>query len=466
MALWTIDEVVSATNGAARNVRALSFSGVAIDSREIEKDTLFIAIKGDRLDGHDFVAQAVENGAGAAIVAADKAAELPEHLPLIVVSDPLQAMEELGRAARDRSVAKIIAVTGSVGKTSTKEAIRHVLEQAGKTHASIKSFNNHWGVPLMLARMPRDAEFGVFEVGMNHADEIRPLTKMIKPHIAVVTNVGPVHLESFKDVHGIAAAKAEIFEGLSADGVALLGSDHDYVPDLVTAAQNLGIKNIAQFGQKSQSAYVLKKAALNADGLSVVYDLQGAPMTAVIPQLGHHAALNGLCAAAIGELLGLSIEKIQSGLAAFSAPVGRGAISKHDLADGAITLIDESYNANPISMRAAIGILKSMPRTGKKIAVLGDMLELGPQSNRFHEELAGPIQDAEIDLVFAVGPEMDHLCKALDGKILCVHFTNRENVAAKLMDELAKSDIVMFKGSNGIGLGAVVSDIKAALRQH
>lgn len=465
MGLWTVEEVVAATNGEARNVRALSFCGVEIDSREIAKNTLFIAIKGDRLDGHDFVAQAVQSGAGAAIVARDKLAALPADLPLIIVDDPLRAMEDLGRTARLRTQAKIIAVTGSVGKTSTKEAIRHVLEKAGKTHASIRSFNNHWGVPLMLSRLPRDADFGVFEIGMNHADEIRPLVKMVRPHIAIVTNVGPVHLENFSDVHGIAAAKAEIFEGLDANGIALVGADHDYVTDLEQAAQRLGIQRLLRYGRAESSQCRLNKSVQGADGLSVELRLEKGALHAKIPQLGQHAALNGLCAATVAELLGVSSDKISAGLASFAAPVGRGAISEHPLKDGRITLIDESYNANPLSMRAALSIVKSLPSRGRKIAVLGDMLELGPQTSAFHVELAAPIKEAQIDMVLAVGREMAHLCSALEGDVAAIHFPNRENVAARLLDQLAPGDIVMFKGSNGIGLGAVVSDIKAALGQ-
>jgi UDP-N-acetylmuramoyl-tripeptide--D-alanyl-D-alanine ligase len=465
MSLWTLEEVVSATNAEARNVRALSFSGVAIDSREVEKDTLFIAIKGDRLDGHDFVAQAVASGAGAAIVSREKATELANDLPLVIVDEPLSAMEDLGRAARARTDAKIIAVTGSVGKTSTKEAIRHVLEKAGRTHASIRSFNNHWGVPLMLARMPRETQFGVFEVGMNHADEIRPLTKMIRPHIAVVTNVGPVHLENFADVHGIAAAKAEIFDGLEPGGMALVGADHDYVADLEKAAQAAGIQQFLRFGKNAASDYQLHNVTLEGRGLNVQLKLKNGDLNVKIPQLGQHAAANGLCAAAIAELLDIDAQTIAKGLENFQAPVGRGAITVHPVAGGTVTLIDESYNANPISMRAALAILKSMPKTGKKIAVLGDMLELGSKSAEFHAELSAPIRDAQIDKVFAVGTEMAHLCDALSDEVPTLHFTNRENVANKIIDGLANGDIVMFKGSNGIGLGAVVSDIKAALGQ-
>ena len=464
MSLWTLQEVLSATGGKAHNIEQAQFDNVSIDSRDLGENPLFFAIKGDRFDGHDFAAGAIENGAVAAVVAENQREKLDGLLPLIFVDDTLKAMEDLGKASRQRSNARIAAVTGSVGKTSTKEAIRCVLEAAGKAHASILSFNNHWGVPLMLARMPRDTEYAVFEIGMNHADEIRPLVKMVRPDVALVTNIGPAHIGNFDDIYGIVAAKAEIFEGLERGGVALIGADHDYVEELKAAAVKCGVAVVKTFGLNREIADgTVENIVQQPQGLKAQLFTGTQSLPIELPQFSDHAVANALAAAMVGELFEIDATAIAAGLAIFSAPEGRGELTEVAVSGGTAMVLDESYNANPVSMGAAFSLLARLPVKGRKIAVLGDMLELGGQSAKIHSELSGPLLASGAHEVILVGPEMAHLRDKIQGQIKTTYVPDTKKLDVMITESLAPGDLVMFKGSKGIGLSPVVANIKARL---
>jgi UDP-N-acetylmuramoyl-tripeptide--D-alanyl-D-alanine ligase len=460
MPLWTLNEIVAATGGKALACKLDAFGGVSIDSRDLSVGDLFVAIAGDRFDGHDFVEAAIKNGAGAALVGAIWAKKAPKDLPLIVVDDPLIGLEHLARAARARTDAKVVAVTGSVGKTSTKEAIRLVLEAAGHTHASIKSFNNHWGVPLMLARMPADTQYAVFEVGMNHANEIRPLVNMIRPHVAVVTNVGAAHLENFEDIFGIAAAKAEIFEALEPDGAAILGVDHEYVEPLRARALALGITNIVTFGRSAAADYRLENVSPTDLGMSGRVLSRKGVFDVLVPQFGIHALVNGGACFAVAGQLGVDLNQVATALRDFEAPPGRGNVVKLVIGTGDVVLLDESFNANPVSMRAALKILKNFPVSGRKVGVLGDMLELGETSGQLHIDLAQSVLDAGFEKLILVGPMMQGLAEVLAPKLEVAHYANAGNIADLLGEALAPGDVVMIKGSKGTKLSPVVEALR------
>ena len=412
--LYTVGEIIAATGGRAEGLTGDSVCSLSIDSREIAPEGLFVAIKGDRFDGHDFVPQALENGAVAALVSQEKAAGLGDRL--IIVPDALGGLVDLARAGRARSAAKIVAVTGSAGKTTTKEAIRAVLAAAGETHASIRSFNNHWGVPLMLARMPENAQFGVFEIGMNHAGEITPLVQLVRPHVAVVTTVAAAHLEFFPSVEAIAAAKAEIFLGLEPGGTAILNADHPYLPVLLEKAREAGVARIVTYGYAPDADWRIEAvemaesetvARVRHEGGATLADASGSRDVIWWPTR---------CAAFIvGELFGVERTSAIKALEAFGAPEGRGLTVKLGKGERPLLLIDESYNANGASMVAALDVFAGQRAPGgKKVLVLGDMLELGAESPALHRALKQSVIDAGADRLFLVGPNMAVLGETLD----------------------------------------------------
>lgn len=458
-ALHTIAEIVEATGGQVRDVSAEAVSSVSIDSREIAPGALFVAIKGGNFDGHDFVARAIEAGAAAALVSADRAESMP-GLPLIVVPDALEALEALGRYARQRSTARIVAVTGSVGKTSTKEAIRVVLEAAGRSHASIRSFNNHWGVPLMLARMPRDTEYAVFELGMNRPGEISTLTDMVRPHVAVITTIAPAHLEYFGTLDAIAEAKAEIFEGLEPGGVAIVGADNPQTNQLISAATRSGASVLTYGFDATASVRILDyvggasegRARLVGDGLDLA-------LSTAAP--GRHMLSNAAAAVLVARAIGIAPETAVKTLASHGAPEGRGAAIQLGDPTNPLALIDESYNANPTSMRAALEVFGQQHANGRKILVLGDMLELGEASGALHADLASDVVAAEPDLIFLVGRHMQALGAVLPPQLVAAQAQRADEIAPTLLSALAYGDSVMIKGSNGMKLGALVADIRS-----
>jgi UDP-N-acetylmuramoyl-tripeptide--D-alanyl-D-alanine ligase len=459
--LWMVDRMADAMRADRANVLPASVTGISIDSRTIAPGEAFFAIAGDRHDGHDFVTAALDRGAGLAVVAAEKRAALPAHARLLVVADVLEALRDLAQAARARSNAKIAAITGSVGKTSTKEALRLALRADGETHASSASFNNHWGVPLSLARMPETAHYGVFEIGMNHAGEITPLTQLVRPHVAVVTAVEPVHLEFFKGIAGIADAKAEIFLGVEPGGAAVINRDNPYFARLKRRATQAGIAHIVGFGEHARAQARLIKCVAQPDGSAVEADILGNRVAYRIGAPGRHLVLNSLAVLAITSLLGADLALGALALAQQTPAPGRGVRMPIEVQGGSALLIDESYNANPTSMRAALALLGDAPLgpRGRRIAVLGDMLELGSAGADLHRELASPIDAHAIDLVFCAGPLMAALWEALPANRRGAYAATAEDLEAEVAGALRAGDAIMVKGSLGSRMGPIVKSL-------
>jgi UDP-N-acetylmuramoyl-tripeptide--D-alanyl-D-alanine ligase len=458
-ALWTKDELLAAIEGEVVGTLPRAITGISIDTRTIAPGELFFAIKGERTDGHDYVEQAFAAGAGLAIVGRDFRGDAAG--PFIRVEDTLEALNALGRAGRDRSTARIIAVTGSVGKTGTKEMLRLMLGRLGATHASDKSYNNHWGVPLSLARLPRAAAYAVFEIGMNHSGEITPLTGMVRPHAAIITTVAPVHMAYFRDVEEIAEAKAEIFKGLEPGGTAILNRDNPYYLLLAERARQNGAGRIVGFSQSADSGAESRLLSLEASaaGSRIEADILGETVRYHLGAPGGHLAANSLAALTGVKALGGDVAQAAAALGEFDAPQGRGAQSLHRISDGSICLIDESYNANPASMAAAFGVLAAVGQ-GRRIAALGDMLELGGTSVDLHRGLAEPIAAARIDLVFSCGPDMRALHEALPEDRRGVWAPDSASLKAALFEALKAGDTIMIKGSLGSRMGLIVEALK------
>lgn len=440
MSLWTSDEAIAATGGTSTEWVA---NGVSIDTRTLEKGDLFVALN-DIRDGHDFVVQALENGAAAAMVS--RIPEGLERAPLLLVPDVLEGLEALGRAARNRA-AKVIAVTGSVGKTGTKEMLRTALTGQGRIHAAEKSYNNHWGVPLTLARIPKNTDFAIIEIGMNHPGEIGPLARMATPDVGVITNVAAVHMEAFHSVAEIATEKAAIFEGVLREGHAILNSDPETF-DILRDAANAAGANITTFG-------------IDADFRLIAVDISGgktkveaSPVSFTIGAEGRHFAMNALAVLAAIDAAGADVGQAAKALENWQVPAGRG--ERWNV--GNMTLIDDSYNANPTSVAAALDVLAH--GAGRRIAILGDMLELGTDEIAMHEDLATLEYMPEIDQVHCVGPLMKSLHAALP--------TDKRGTWAETSSELAKQmpillnddDTIMVKGSLGAKMAVVVDAIK------
>jgi UDP-N-acetylmuramoyl-tripeptide--D-alanyl-D-alanine ligase len=459
--LWSVDRMSDATQAERSGALPAAVTGISIDSRTIAPGEAFFAVAGERHDAHDFVATALDKGAGLAVVAAEKRTAFPADAPLLVVPDVLAGLRDLARAARARSAAKIVAVTGSVGKTSTKEALRLALRADGETHASAASFNNHWGVPLSLARMPETARYGVFEIGMNHAGEITPLTRLVRPHVAIVTAIAPVHLEFFDSVADIADAKAEIFLGVESDGVAVINRDNPYFARLKRRATQTGVARIVGFGEHARAQARLIKCVLQADTSTVEADILGERVAYRIGAPGRHLVLNSLAVLAVTSLLGADLALGAIALAQQTPAPGRGVRMSIQVQGGTALLIDESYNANPTSMRAALALLGDAPvgRRGRRIAVLGDMLELGPAGVDLHRELAAPIAAHAIDLVFCAGPLMAALWESLPASRRGGYAATAEDLEAEAAGALRAGDVVMVKGSLGSRMGPIVKSL-------
>lgn len=465
--LWTVAEIVKATGGRPEGISDGPISSISIDSRDIQPEALFVAIKGDTHDGHDFVGKALEAGAAAALVSeAYQAAHGGQNL--IVVPDPLEALRQLAVAARARSRAMIVAVTGSAGKTTTKEAIRTALSAAGQTHWSVKSFNNHWGVPLMLAGLPREAQFGVFEIGMNHAGEITPLVKLVRPHVAVITTVAAAHLEFFNSVADIALAKAEIFNGLEPGGTALLNADHEYLHILFGQAREAGVGRIVTYGYEENSDWRIAGVTQLGDKMAadVRHDGQAYHLRLNVP--GKHMVANAVAALAVSHLAGEGTKVAIEALAGFGAPEGRGLTLKLGPAKNPLLLVDESYNANVASMNVALELYGQVkPPSGRKLVVLGDMLEMGPQGPVLHAGLADAVVKSGAARVFLVGPVMGALADELTRRAErdrdspgVTHVPTVEEIGEPLFAALAYGDAVMVKGSKGVRLASLVKAIR------
>ena len=454
MTLWTSADAVAATGGQTPCKWAVN--GISIDTRTLMPGDLFVALTAAR-DGHDFVAQALEKGAGAALVSRIPEGVAPDA-PLLLVEDVQKGLEALGRAGRARTKAKVVAVTGSVGKTSTKEMLAAMLAPQGRTHAAVASYNNHWGVPLTLARMPEDTEFAVIEIGMNHPGEIAPLARQARPHVAMVTTVAAVHLEAFDNVAGIAREKASILEGLEPGGIAVLNADLPESEVLGDIAALEGCE-VRWFGRKGD-AYALSSAEMEGDVTRASFRFEGQEVTAEIQSLGQHFAMNAIGALAAVTALGGDLVLALQGLALWSPVKGRGARFTVALPSGQVTVLDDAYNANPTSVGAALTVLAATKGEGRRIAYLGDMKELGPEEVALHAALAQHPAMGEIDVVHCIGPLMQHLHAALPEAKRGIHVQTSAEAAQNLGEQIRGGDIVLAKGSLSMALARVVDAIR------
>ncbi len=454
MTLWTAAEAAAATGGRATS--EWTVDGVSIDTRILQPGDLFVALKAAR-DGHDFVAQALEKGAGAALVSYVPEG-VSENAPLLIVDDVQSGLEALGQAARARTEARVVGVTGSVGKTSTKEMLATILETQGKTHASVASYNNHWGVPLTLARMPQDTEFAVIEIGMNHPGEIAPLARQARPHVGLVTTVAAVHLEAFESVAGIAHEKAAIFEGLEPGGAAIVNADVEHAGILRQAAQNLGA-GIVEFGRQGAD-YKLIEVTTGSETVQARAEVGDTVFAFDVQSAGTHFAMNALGALAACVEMGVGLNQAIDGLRQWSPVKGRGVRETLPLAiGGQIELLDDSYNANPTSMEAALDVLAASNGT-RRIAFLGDMKELGAQEVAMHAGMAEVSAMAQVDQVHCIGPLMKALHEALPDTKRGLWFETSAEMAEHLPELIESGDTVLAKGSLSMALARIVDGLR------
>jgi UDP-N-acetylmuramoyl-tripeptide--D-alanyl-D-alanine ligase len=467
-ALWTAQELVAATGGILRGNVNGKINGVSIDSRSISPGDLFVAIKGDTMDGHDYVVNALEKSAGLALVSRVTDAMQNAGATLQVADDPLRGLENLGRAARNWNKGQIVAVTGSVGKTSTKEMLRVALSASGETHASAASFNNHWGVPLTLARLSRQAAYGIFEVGMNHAGEITPLVKMVRPHVAIVTTVAASHLGHFKSLEDIAEAKAEIFAGVVEGGAAVINQDTPYYELLCKGAREFGVKNIFGFGRSADADVKIEYLALHATCCCVTANVMGERVSYKLGVPGEHMALNSLAVLAAVKLMGADLARATMALATAEPAKGRGVQERLQISGAEFLLLDESYNANPASVAAALALMShiKLKNRGRRIAVLGDMLELGEFGPKLHAEISKSIEANGIDTVYAVGPLMKNLWDAIPTSKRGSYAANSAELKDVLLSAVRPDDIVMVKGSLGSKMGLLVDALRLNFAAH
>ena len=459
MPLWTAEDAAAATSGSS--ITNWAAKGISIDTRSLAKGDLFVALRGPNHDGHDFVGVAFERGAAAAMV--DR--EIPDLpiAPLLRVADTFAGLAALGAAARKRSDARILAVTGSVGKTGTKEAVRLALAACGPTFASVGSLNNHWGVPLSLARMPPNSGYGVFELGMNRPGEIAGLTRLVRPHVAVITTVEPAHLGFFPSVEVIADAKAEIFLGLEPGGVAVLNRDNRHYARLATAAIRAGAAEVVGFGAHPAATVRLLNCVLESHSSVIYVELPGFILRCRLPIPGRHWVMNALAVLAAVRVAGADPRRAAEALTELEELPGRGRRYELSWRGGTLTLIDESYNASPAAMCAALAVLAAIrPAEGaRRVAVLGDMLELGEATERLHRELAAPLAAARVDRTFLVGSAVRALHDALPEPNRGGLWPIADDAIDALLRFLRAGDVVTVKGSRGIGLGRIVELLRA-----
>jgi UDP-N-acetylmuramoyl-tripeptide--D-alanyl-D-alanine ligase len=455
-ALWTSAEAEAATLGQAS--RAFEANGISIDTRTLKAGDLFVALKGDARDGHGFVPAAFEAKASAALVSQTIA---DAKGTLLTVANTQRGLEDLGRASRARSHAKIVGVTGSAGKTTTKEMLRRALMANGSTHASSASYNNHWGVPLSLASMLRETEFGIFEIGMNHFGEIRALVGFVRPHVALVTTIAPAHLEFFGSCDAIADAKAEIFEGIVPGGAALIPADSPYADRLKSRARQAGVSRILSFGTAAEADARILSTSGAGEGMKVDAEILGRSVHFRLGAIGAHLASNAVGALLAVAALDADVLNAAAALSEFAALKGRGACFRA----GDVDVIDESYNANPASMAAALAVLggTTLGKGSRRVAVLGDMLELGPQGPALHAALASDIKKAKVDLVFANGAQMQSLWDVLPASRRGAYGATSAEIAPKLLAALQAGDVVLVKGSLGSKMAAIIDALKSRM---
>ncbi len=451
-ALWTSTEIAAATGGMASI--AFSANGVAFDSREVGAGDLFIALKGENTDGHRFVDAAFEQGATGAIVSQ------PVAHPNIQVADTTAALDALGVAARARTAAKIVGVTGSVGKTGTKEALSAALARGkrGAVHRSVKSYNNHTGVPLSLSRMPADSAFGVFEMGMNHAGELAALTRLVRPHVALITAIAPAHIEFFESIEAIADAKGEIFQGLEPGGTAIVPFDSLHRDRLIAHARPYA-SNILTFGTGEGADVRALDTVSTSGGTLITAVLPQAEISFTLSQPGDHWVSNAMAVLAVIHTLGGDLAAAGLALADFSGLPGRGAHYRISVGDGEVLIVDESYNANPTSVAATLDVLGKTDAK-RRIIVLGAMRELGMMSDDLHAGLAEPILAAGVDYALLVGSGIEPLARVLEGRIESAHWPDASSAGESLQKLIRAGDAVLIKGSNAIGLGQIVATLR------
>jgi UDP-N-acetylmuramoyl-tripeptide--D-alanyl-D-alanine ligase len=424
----------------------------------------FFAIAGDRRDGHDFVPTALAAKAALAVIAAERRKDFPADAPLLVVPHVLTGLCDLAVAARARLQGKVIGVTGSVGKTGTKEALRLALSKDGETHASVASYNNHWGVPLSLARCPATARYAVLEMGMNHEGEIEPLSRLVRPHVAIITTIAPVHLEYLGSLTKIADAKAEIFFGVEPGGAAVINRDIAQFAHLKRRATETGVSRIVSFGEHEKADARLIKCSLHPRCSTVEARILGTELTYKIGAPGRHLVLNSLAVLAAADLVGADLALAALALTELAPVSGRGAPIEIDLPGGPALVLDESYNANPASVGAALAVLGQAPLGphGRRIAVLGDMLELGPTGRTLHRGLAEPILANAVDLVFCCGPLMQALWQALPASRRGGYAEDSAALEAQVLPAIRAGDAVMVKGSLGSRMAPIVKALQRA----
>jgi UDP-N-acetylmuramoyl-tripeptide--D-alanyl-D-alanine ligase len=467
-ALWTSEAMASAMGAERQGAVPASIAGLSIDSRSVAPGEAFFAIRGDRRDGHEFVRAALAANAALAVVAAGRRAEFPSDAPLLVVPDVLIALGELAAAARKRMRGQVIGVTGSVGKTGTKEALRLALSKDGETHVSAASYNNQWGVPLSLARCPASANYAVFEIGMNHAGEIAPLSQLVRPHVAIITTIAPVHLEYLGSLANIADAKAEIFLGVPPDGAAVINRDIEQFAQLTERARHAGIERVISFGEHPQADARLVKCALHPRCSTVEAEILGTRFSYKIGAPGRHLVINSLAVLAAAELVGADIALAALALAELHAAAGRGAPITIEVSGGSALVLDESYNANPASVAAALAVLGGsvVGPQGRRIAVLGDMLELGPDGPVLHRGLTDAVVANGIDLVFCCGPLMHGLWQALPADRRGGYAEDSAALEAQVLPAIRAGDVIMVKGSLGSRMGPIVKALQRAYPRH
>jgi UDP-N-acetylmuramoyl-tripeptide--D-alanyl-D-alanine ligase len=460
-ALWSLDAMATAMWANRSGTLPSNVAGISIDSRTLAKGDAFFAIQGENRDGHEFVDGALKVGASLAVVARGLEQRF-SGAPLLIVPDVLEGLRDLARAARARLNAHVVAVTGSVGKTGTKDALRLALSANGETHASVSSYNNHWGVPLSLARCSESVKYAVFEIGMNHAGEITPLTKLVRPQVAIITAIEPVHLEYFGSLEKIADAKSEIFAGVENGGAAVLNRDNGQYERLATAAKAAGVGRIISFGAHEGADAQLLRVSLQADSSTIEARILGQAVTYRLGAPGRHLVLNSLAVLAAASLVGADLALAALALNNLKPASGRGARTLLTVPGGAVLLIDESYNANPASMRAAIALLgqAEVGDRGRRIAVLGDMLELGPTGTQLHGAIAEAVEAAGIDLVYCSGPLMRALWEALPSRVRGGYAETAAGLVTTVLDAIQAGDAVMVKGSLGSKMGPIVSALE------
>ncbi len=453
--LWTSETADKATGG--KSTRTWQSDGVSIDSRTVETGDLFIALQGPNFDGHDYAAAALRAGAAAAVVSR-RPNDVSDDAALLVVDDTMTALEGLGRAGRARIQARVTAITGSVGKTGTKEALKRALEGQAATYASLGNLNNHWGAPLSLARMPSDTGYAILELGMNHAGEIAPLSKLVRPHVAIITTVEAVHLEYFNSVAEIADAKSEIFVGFEPDGTAIINRDNPHYERMRAAAEAAGAARIMTFGVHREADARLINLVQHPTCNCISADIDGQAVTYKVGAPGRHWAMNSLAVLTAVRALDADLGLAALALADMAPSKGRGRRHRVDMPAGSFHVIDESYNASPVAMRAALELLGAAAPAarGRRIAVLGDMLELGESAPQLHAELAEDLLANRVDLLFACGPHMAHLYDAVPRNRRGAYAPDAEQLLNGVLAEVRPGDVVMVKGSLGSRMQPIV----------